>query len=420
MLGKIKNFLFGKQEPQQVTEEITKEQLKEWFEDKVKHLESEVEQKLSEMRGKLKEKIDETKESLTELENAELRNPNIPVREKQFMEGNRKAYLQRTEHLLREITDILEYETSFFLHHYKEYLDNFAKSTSRAYRILQQFFAKETNFIAGKLKEIDSHIQQTIADQDIQNHSRVEHIKKEFISFENKIKKKEELEKEIAQLKKELASIKKKLQELKTQKEEILSSKEYQSLQSLQKKKEEVNNQLNTLKNDLRSAFSSLDRPLKKYQRIAFQDQKLTEYYIMDPLAALTTDFSFKIVDILKRVSENIKDGKIELKEKQAKKIMSHMQSLNKTYFSSIMKKHKDLTEKLSAIEEKLKEIAIQQEFDSVNHKVENTTEKKKRISQSLEIAKQEHDSINLDHIREKLKADIEKLLRVSITFSEK
>ena len=167
MLNFIKKF-FKKEE--EIIERIAKEGLIKWFEERVKGLDSEIKEKRQALSKDISNKITAAREALKALEEAKLQNPNISVREKQFMEGNRKAYLQKTEHFFREVEEIIEHEINFFVHHYKDYLDNFGKGTSRAYSILNEFFSNEARGIALRIKELDNIIEGIKKDEKMHSH----------------------------------------------------------------------------------------------------------------------------------------------------------------------------------------------------------------------------------------------------------
>ncbi|MCK5140470.1 MAG: hypothetical protein KAQ85_11560, partial [Thermodesulfovibrionia bacterium] len=217
--------LFVKDE--EIIEKINPDDIKGWFEAKVKVLEEEIENKLVSLRHKLLERIKSTRETLKKLECAELRNPKISTRELQFMYGNKRSYLQRTDFFLKEIGDIIDYEIGFFLIHYKEYVDNFLKSTSKSYRILQEFFANEVRDIAIAIKDLDKVVNELKADEKIHSYNQIEKIKKELISVENKISKKEELAENINAMKEELSGLKEGEDVLMKRRGQILSSDEH-------------------------------------------------------------------------------------------------------------------------------------------------------------------------------------------------
>ena len=106
-----------------------------------------IEHLFREFSGRIYELSETIRERCNELEKAELQNKNIPPRAITIMEGNRKAYIQKTIHFINRIREILdELETlanssSIIdkVSKINEMFDEYNKSTQKPYYILQEF-----------------------------------------------------------------------------------------------------------------------------------------------------------------------------------------------------------------------------------------------------------------------------------------
>ena len=76
------------------------EKLEGWFDEKTKELYKDIDKKINESKEKITEEIQKTKKNIDNLENAKLKNEDIPVKEKQFMQGNREFYINRINFFL--------------------------------------------------------------------------------------------------------------------------------------------------------------------------------------------------------------------------------------------------------------------------------------------------------------------------------
>ncbi len=398
-----------------VSEKISAEELEQWFEEKAEVLQKESKETLDLLRKELLGKINSTRSALEGLEKAELRNSKISVRELQFMDGNRKAYIQKSEHFLKEIEDILEYELHFFLPNYKEHVDNFAKITARPYMILQEFLATESREIALGIKEIDNVVEKLKKDEKIQKHAKIEKIRRELDSIGTKKEKIGELISNVEKLKKGVSDLIQKEKELSDRKKLLLDSNEYKDLVNLEEEKVRIELDLKGLKDKLYSDFSLLGRPLKKYQRIAYNYDKLIEHYHTDALNALVTDSGLKIVEILAGLSKNIKEGSVELKDKKSGKVLNIIRKMDKKYFEDFLKKYNEALKKKEEIENEISENKVNEEIEGVKAKLHSVKDNHEASKTQIKKHELELSSINLDQLRQKVKDEIENVLEIKV-----
>src|SRR3989339_1449026 len=100
-------------------EKVSINELESWFNGKTSDILKELDNKISIAKDKIIEEIKKTRENLDILEKAQLHNPKISLREKQFMEGNREAYIKRANIFLKQINlegshnELLEFCSNF-------------------------------------------------------------------------------------------------------------------------------------------------------------------------------------------------------------------------------------------------------------------------------------------------------------------
>ena len=151
------NFLkrLFKQGEQEAEKEIIKlENLESWLGNRFEHFHKNLGYNLKAYIERIDNEISKARENLDILRSAKLHNPNITVKEKQFMEGNRDAYTKRAEAFLKNLDfGEKDYNSVIALcSYFNKDLESFGKSTFKAYQVLKHFFANESKMVAINIK----------------------------------------------------------------------------------------------------------------------------------------------------------------------------------------------------------------------------------------------------------------------------
>ena len=385
-IGRIRG-MFAK-EPE-ITEEVSFGNIDEWFSRKYSSKEGFFKGQMEAAKEKIREEISAAKQNMENLRNAQLRNPNIPEKAKHFMEGNREFYIKKALSFLESLDLPADAKTAeSFLSAFEGSLAEFGKSTARAYAILREFVEEEASRIAGNIKNIDSHAgeirdslkgsglkEMDSAGQEIERlKSRIAH--KEFLIRE--ADKKEELARGISADKQRL------IREI----HEMESSSECRDLQVLKHRLKDAEKESAEKESEITHLFASLERPMKKYQRIVFSDKELLGKYISSPVEALTQDFGFKIVGMLENMKKAILDNTIELKDKQKIRASEDIRELSKECLSRFAAKYAQLKKKEN-------DIIIEMRKLKIEAKIAKAKEDLKVKSAMLDKAQKDMESLN-------------------------
>ena len=100
MLEFLKKIFKNEEQEAKQLREIRLQNLEEWVDEKSKPLTEEVKHRAEEILMKVNEELERARFNVEVLEHAKLQNPNIPFKAKQYMEGNRKAYIKATNSFL--------------------------------------------------------------------------------------------------------------------------------------------------------------------------------------------------------------------------------------------------------------------------------------------------------------------------------
>src|SRR3989338_2388022 len=157
MLEFLKKIFKNEEQEVKKVIEINLQNLEEWLNEKAKPLMEEIRQQIDEILMKINEELQRARINVEILENAKLQNPNIPFKAKQYMEGNRKAYIRAINSFLgnMEINNRNYFYLLDFSKRFGELINDLNKGTLRSYTILQEFFANETSKIAQNIKNFD-------------------------------------------------------------------------------------------------------------------------------------------------------------------------------------------------------------------------------------------------------------------------
>ena len=417
MLRFLKN-IFAKKEAER--EEVALDKLGNWFEGNTKGIFNSLDEKTGHAKSKIRDEIKKCAENLEILKNAELKNPNIPIRAKQAMEGNREAYIKRIEIFLNNINlNKTDYdELMDFCRNFSEELDILARSTLKSYHILQQFLANESSAIALNIKNMDNFVKElknSIADSSLEN---IESIKNEISNLKIKIKRKDDLKEELDNKLKDIVELKKSKESLEEEIANFKKSGDFVNFLEFQGKRELIKKEIENHKDNFLHSFSILEKAFKKFSRIAFEDKKTVEDYASFPLNALMKDSEFKIIKILANLEKNIYGNKLDLDEKKRQKSLDEIKKLDKEFFISFLKAHNELKEKLNKINKEIwdneaekNEIELNGKFNSANLKIE-------KLESNIGGLKQEFEKINIQELKNGLQENINNALSKNIVIS--
>lgn len=413
----LKKLFSGSEEGEAEKEEIRLEELGRWFKGKADKIFSDLDVRVNEIKGKVKEEITKTKDSLAILSTAKLHNPKITVRETQFMEGNRRAYILAVNNFLRGIelgkgdySSLLGFCDDFNIR-----LDKFGKSTVRPYHILQEFFANESRDIAINIKNIGSlicELDKTIRNANLDKINGVRGMVAELIS---KIKQKEELENTARGKKETKEGLVRNRHEIEKEIEKLTKSKEYAQLNDLKANKEDVLAGIREHNARIAHAFSVMERPLRKLERMVLQDGELLGNYIENPVEALVNDNELKILGLLGKLEKNINNYTLDLKDKKREKVLETVKGLTEDFLREFVNKHNELNKKLEDLEQKISGNEALKSENKLNYELSNIQDNLEKVNGEILGNEQELSKIDVDGMKKRVGEEIHGLLNIDI-----
>ncbi|MFC1723191.1 hypothetical protein ACFL0V_03555 [Nanoarchaeota archaeon] len=353
---------------------------------------------------------------LESLNQADLRNPNITDRERQLMEGNRLSYTQQHEIFMRntEFPELDFKKVSAFCNLFEQLLLRLAKSTGKSHLIMNEFFrdnALKTNKTIKQMSQINSTIKETMQDYDI-DPEQTALLSRSVTELESKVKHKKELTTNLEIQKKKLANSQSMKEKINSNIEHLKKGDSYSEFQKLEEKRDKDWETVKATESEVSQVFSPINRPMKKFERIAFDNAGLIKKYVDDAMSALAEDEQMKISSILSSLKSSIQDDKLKVKDKDkalAKIGLISVDSLRQSRDKYLEAKHS-----IKDIGDRMKNIRALQELNDLNYKMDHVDNQIQLLEEKIEKNTKLLEKIDIMT----LKVDVEKSLSQTFNYN--
>ncbi|MBI2139143.1 hypothetical protein HYU13_06130 [Candidatus Woesearchaeota archaeon] len=416
MLTFLKKFFSTGDEPVKVS----MGSLPQWLEDAAKphaeKLSSTVEQKKHELAGE----IHSARETLSTLSSATLPNPNISVREKQFLDGNRNAYLLHANNFLSSLDyeGITHHSLPDFSVRFDEKLQQFAKSTLRPYKILQEFLANESRDVAISIRSIESRVKGLRQAVELSPLSKISRLKTLAGELNSRLSQKKNVEEEMKKLGDDIALAEKSISAEQQNLRDLRDSGEYKAYLDAKAGREIQLKKISDISSSVSQPFATLEMALRKYEHIASENLEVVGNYLQDSAKALAEDEGLAIIDALQKVRQCIIRREIELKDKKKEKTMAVLGQLTAEWLAEKRKEHLSLFHALSSIDGKISANKAKGWEEKLVEKIKISGVRKERLEESLALLKKEAEKIPLESLKKEVEEAISETLRVNLTLS--
>jgi len=405
MLDFIKN-LFKKEGEE--AQQVRFEELQPWFEEKANQYYSESNSKISEAGAGIKDIMQKLAKDIENLNSAELHNPNISIREKQFMEGNREAYIRRTKLLIEGIYPPENVkDVDKFYSNLEGQMNEFKKSALRPYQILQNFFSNETGIIHHNLRRIEDIAKDINEIAKEERILKIESARKKIDESYKLIERKKAIESEIAEKEGQLKEIGIELKEDDKKIKELHKSKEYSAYSKKSEELKKIKEKIRLKESDLVSKFSALEKAMKKFSKVTVDDVEIIESYLENPVSALISDSELKIMHILDKLENCIVKECIELKDKKKEKSLKMITKLNGDFFDKFLSEYNEMTYKKDGMFKAINDSNVRKVVYDVENNMTNKKDKLGRIENEISGLNLEVSKIDIGQIKKELSEEI-------------
>ena len=403
----------------EVVEEVSLSNIDEWFSNKHSSKQDFLKGQIAGIRTNMEQEVLSVRQNIENLKNAELRNPNVPEKAKHFMEGNRNTYIQKTEQFLGSINPPDDAALiNSFLEDYEKKLEEFGKSTARAYTILREFFEEEASKIAGNIKNMDTFItdiKKALNDSKLKEMGELRHF---ITKLKNKKNQKAFLNEEISKKQSQIEDLQKEKSKTGKNISEMEGSSAYKDYQMLNHRYSEAKKTSSDKEAEITHLFAALERPMKKYLRVIYNDKDLLEKYINNPIGALTQDFGFKIIAILDNMKKAILDNSLELKDKQRAKAIEDIKKLDKEFLSKYLSEYAQLKKKDSDLAAELNSFTIMDDIKKAKENLSITSAMLEKARKDCEGLNSEFSKIDIEKLKEDIKEKIKSCVESKVIIS--
>lgn len=391
----LKGLIAKKPEPE---ENVRLNELGQWIDSRIKSASDFLAGQLNALGERASAEIASARQGLDVLENAQLLNSNIPEKAKHLMEGNRQAYIKITGYFL----DAVRFPASRddarqFTQMFGKKIAEYTKTTSRQFAILSEFFSEEAAAVAKSIKQIDSAVQEVgnaVAGSGIEG---LESVRERIAALTSGAARRKHLDEEITRKESwtnELLTEKARLGKEISEKEASPDISRYNGLKA---RLAETREECAKKESELSGMFSPLDRPMRKYERVALNDRDILNKYIESPISALTHDFGFRILNVLANMRRAVHDNTLELKDDTQKiKYLNAISAIDKDFLSKFISSYAQTRKKERDMEEEADSITAVRQLAGMQDKLKINSAMLTKAQSDIELMKKEQDSIDI------------------------
>lgn len=382
-------------------------EFEEWFSSLAKKAEEGVMEKIKDFNLRTEEAIKKTQEALEKLENAELKNPDMPERAKQILEGNRRSHISKIRNFIEDIKLPKNREDIFQLKDiFEKKLEDLTKSTQRSYIVLGEFLANESKEVAGTVNRIRQLLDDIIREIKETNVLLIEDVRELIKEIKNSDKLKKDMEKNTEEMKNSEKKIKQMVEEMNSKIRKLRNDKQFQDFKVFLDKKDRVEKKKRELEQEFLHIFSIIEKSLRKFQHITLEEE-LVKRYIENPVKSILEDENLKLKGILEKMKEAILKESIQLKESKKRKTVHAIEIITEEFLSRFRNEHKKINKEVKNIKEKLKNISIIDEIEKLEQEKKNLEIKVENLIENIKNQKDKVRNVDKRYIIDKI---VEKL----------
>ena len=130
-----------------------------------------------------------------------------------------------------------------------------------------------------------------------------------------------------------------------------MREREYEEIKQKSEARNTLQKTYERIAQEISTWFSHIEPALKKYERVTLEPDVITAY-LQDPVHALQDDEQLKIAEMLVKLSIQVRDQKLELKDKKRERIASQLEQFDVERLRTQRLKLIETLRKMSEIEE--------------------------------------------------------------------
>lgn len=358
--------------------------------------------------GSLHELENDLKEKCDTLEQAELKNPNIPPRALQIMEGNRAEFLRKSRLRFEDLrerlnaasssSEVIQAGTDM-----TKLLEDLAASTRKPYAVLQEFFANETRAVTQVLSDLQDLATrlQRIREEDFCTFERVLELVGET---ERVVERRKAFEQQMEEQRKVMSDAQQDLEDATKERERLAKSEEFAEVMRLRKELAETEAGKKLVDRQVFEMLAPLSRALKKFTKVSM-DVKTVDALAEDPLNVFSLDGD-KVHAVLSSLLKNLEEGKIDVKAPE--KSIAVLKGIDRAWLMR-------MKEERSGYDKKAEELQSMIAANPVEKRIAERKKEEEKLQDQIARIKSELRELDLrinESTTEKINEKIEQTLR--------
>jgi len=195
--------------------------------------------------------------------------------------------------------------------------------------------------------------------------------------------------------------------------DDLKNSARYNAAQDLVKKRDSLESKLDSIRDEIIQAFSYVVKYLKKYERVALENEDLIKSYLDDSIKAVESDGEFVIKSILNKLKQNVTEGVIDVKDNE--KLLSRMDFI----LMNISRLRNDLVNTKQEFLEKKKLVlgdAALQQAEDVEYRITHAQEQIDENNRKIKKCEEDIQGSDIEDYKLKVKSKVKELLHVNLT----
>jgi len=381
-------------------EQLSLSQAKALFSELEQKKKSEISKDSERLWGEFHAQLEGMKSALDKLENAKLINENIPARERNIMEGNRRAYVHHVRLLLHWFSTRGESE---IIGSYVEKLGTFLKGTYKSYQILTHFYETEVNEAAQQLKGIEGTLKEiSRLEARLLGVSQCRALFDELNSAVNASRLKR---KRIREHTEQLTELDRRIVQKQRELEREKGSKECKELEALRQKSRTMAERKANLQRELIQLLLQFSKLLRKYHNL--MGDKLSLALLEEPLRTLRASTREAMV-LFTKLADLVVQEQISVKPNEKQKLLKRLDGLNVASIEKKLEELARLERELDKLKGRLKNASVLEHINRLKEEHRALVSERERVASELKRLKAE--SFDMSQLKQRLSSSLSKL----------
>ncbi len=342
----------------------------------------------------------------------------VDVSVQNVVKGHRDHYAREIQRFAQELVPAVNlnqlagYQALWqFNQELQQKMDALSKSTHKSYQATQHLFFDEVEEIFRLLGGLNNLTKSFRADKI----AAVQNLTSAIAIFREEQQKRDVLSQQINQQSEKISQILSTQQESRLRRTALMQSPEYMGYLQLEQAREQLRARQKEVEDAIHSFFAKLQKPLKKYERMA-QDTALVRAYLADSIDAFKQDYELRILNSLEGLAKNLQSHHLEVEEKLRKNYLDliHQHSLRALHDKII-----SLRQEEAKLEAEFKQNKVQNELQKIERELALGDSKINPASAEREDVLVKVGKLNVERKKEMVAKLIKEMVGVEVEIQE-